>query len=182
MLESSRTSEILESCTAQWIEEELADIPKVDDLSIEKLIQGLHGCNFFSWKADDRSRGDLPPQIIVQYKRNLDASNLMRNNFMEAIDALSVEKLSLSHVEDHSNLILNSETLGQMIDRMSVLTLKKAFSNTRLSKTASLEAEKRISEQLLYVQTCYDVFLERLKRKEAYMLAYKQYKMYQPDL
>lgn len=182
MLDSKKVIEILELHTSKWMLEELKDIPHVAEMSIEVLIQGLHSCNFYSWKADDRSRGNLDPKIIVQHKRNLDASNLMRNHFMEAIDSLTVDTLQLRYIGDYSSLILNSETIGQMLDRMSVLTLKKSFLDSRLSSIDASDAQKRVNQQLSYVQECYDLFLQKLQRKEAYMLAYKQYKMYKPDV
>ena len=182
MLQSDLVLDILKTCTRRWMDNELTEIPKVGSTTIEELIEGLHGCNFYSWKADDRSRGDLNPVIIVQYKRNLDASNLMRNHFMEAIDSLTVKSLRLEPKQEYSNLKLNSETVGQMLDRMSVLTLKGAFVSMRLDQSSTIEAHERIGKQLAYVTRCYDQFLQNLKDGKSYMLAYRQYKMYKPDV
>ncbi len=181
MLSSNHAIEILETNTKQWIDEGLAEIPQIGAYPIEQLIRGLHGCNFYSWKADDQSRADCDPAIIVKHKRNLDASNLMRNHFMEAIDHLTTSTLEMDHSHDYSGKMLNSETIGQMLDRISVLTLKRAFVASRLEETATRLAEQQIIRQLHYVTQCYDEFLLNLKKGRAYMLAYKQYKMYKPD-
>lgn len=172
----------MESATIKWMTDEPKVIPQVANLGIKELVRGLHGCNFYSWKADDRSRGDLDPQVIVRYKRDLDASNLMRNHFMEAIDTLCVSSLQLEIKCDLSGFILNSETLGQMLDRLSVLTLKQIFSQDRLESNDERKvAAGTLSLQRGYVAECYDQFLRLLSEKKAYMLAYKQFKMYRPD-
>ena len=181
MFLSSDALEILRERTGVWMVEEPAEIPQASPKPLRELLIGLHGCNFYSWKADDRSRGDLDPQVIVDFKRALDASNLMRNHFMEEIDKSTVAELNLSIDRDPTGLVLNSETVGQMLDRMSVWTLKRAFAASRLQSEQAAQAFDRIDRQLDYVTRCYDGFVKGLRSGQAHMLAYRQYKMYKPD-
>ncbi len=181
MIKSSEALQILQVHTHNWMSEEPSKIPKARRLPLRDLLTGLHGCNFYSWKADDRSRGDLAPEVIVQFKRELDASNLMRNRFMEEIDSIVVAELKLTIDCSDEGLALNSETVGQMLDRLSVLTLKKEFAVRRLNADQAANALDRINRQLSYVVRCYDEFVDGLRAGRAHMLAYKQYKMYEPD-
>ncbi len=181
MIKSVKALQILRAQTDEWMVDELVEMPQARPQPLQDLLVGLHGCNFYSWKLDDRSRGDLDPAVIVQYKRTLDASNLMRNHFMEEIDSAVVAELGLPVDQDYRSKIVNSETVGQMLDRMSVLTLKKGFAALRLEADQAAQAHDRIDRQLSYVAHCYDNFVENLRSGEAHMLAYKQYKMYKPD-
>lgn len=181
MIKSGEAVVILRNRTHEWMTEEPQSIPEARSMPLPDLLSGLHECNFYSWKADDRSRGDLLPAMIVQFKRELDASNLMRNHFMEEIDNSVVAQLNLPVDCGEEALALNSETIGQMLDRLSVLTLKKEFAALRMDADQSVPALERINRQLCYVGRCYDSFIGRLADGRAHMLAYKQYKMYQPD-
>lgn len=181
MIQSGDVFELLDMRTRNWMRREPPEIPQVRPMSMPDLLSGLHECNFYSWKADDRSRGDLAPEIIVRFKRDLDASNLMRNHFMEEIDRSVVEELRLPLENSDEGALVNSETVGQMLDRMSVLTLKKHFAAERLAGAESDSAAERINRQLSHVAQCYDRFVEGLRSGGAYMLAYRQYKMYRPD-
>lgn len=181
MIKSSEALKILQGNTRDWMSEEPSKIPQARRLPLRDLLTGLHECNFYSWKADDRSRGDLAPEVIVKFKRELDASNLMRNHFMEEIDSAVVAELKLSIDRSDEGLTLNSETVGQMLDRLSVLTLKREFAAHRLNADQTTSALDRINRQLSYVARCYDEFVDGLRAGRAHMLAYKQYKMYEPD-
>lgn len=181
MISSREALELYRALTRTWIASEPTDIPQARPQPVRDLLEGLHGCNFYSWKADDRSRGDLPPETIVGYKRALDASNLMRNHFMEEIDSAAVAAFDLGIDQDCAGRDLNSETLGQMLDRLSVLTLKSEFAALRMPSDSRSQSLARIGRQIRYVAQCHDVFLGKLESGTGYMLAYKQYKMYKPD-
>lgn len=179
-LKSDSVKNELLKLTHTWSVDGLSSYQEAASKPFPELIEGLHSCNFFSWHADDRSRANQSDSVLMNAKRELDASNLMRSNFMEAIDQQVVTTLELTPVDDFVGVQINSETVGQMIDRLSVQTLKRFFLEKRLSADAANQSLERVDRQLEYVSVCLDRFVDGLVNGHAHMLAYRQYKTYKP--
>ena len=179
-LTAASTRAQLAMLTDRWQTKGLDAPYQVGPGSLEWLIEGLHSCNLFSWHADDKSRAAQPDGVLMQHKRDLDASNLMRSRFMEAIDLTVADVLQLRPRQDLGSLYVNSETVGQIIDRLSVMTLKHHFLSRRLNGLEVSETLQRVDDQLFYVSYCMDKFLKALLQGKAQMLAYRQFKTYQP--
>lgn len=87
----------------------------------------LHTINQALWHAEDqvRDRG-LDPQSVAALKRRIDHLNLERHGAIAAIDR-AVDALFLpTCAPEAPGVVLNSESVGQMLDRLSILALKRA--------------------------------------------------------
>ncbi|MFK7958751.1 MAG: DUF4254 domain-containing protein [Lysobacterales bacterium] len=162
----------------QWSQSPLESYDPDANGPLDVLLAGLHSCNAYSWAVDDLSRSNQPDTILMDHKRNLDASNFMRSRFMEAIDAEVVTLFALQPNAQLEKVAVNSETIGQIVDRLSVLSLKQHNVIDQLTPGKAEEAKARLADQLHYVSHCLDRFLQSLASGTAHMLAYKQFKTY----
>ncbi|WP_371225803.1 DUF4254 domain-containing protein [Roseovarius sp. 2305UL8-3] len=178
LLNSDAVTKRFQILNLQWAESPLDSYYRDANGPLDFLLNGLHSCNSFSWKADDLSRANQPDTVLMEHKRSLDASNLMRSSFMEEIDATVVGLFTLRPQAELDGFDVNSETVGQIIDRLSVLSLKRHNVLEQLTASNAEEAEARIEAQRHYVSHCLDQFLQSLASGTAHMLAYKQFKTY----
>lgn len=145
--------------------------------TIERCAEGVHVCNLYQWEAESRIRNpSQSDSAVAALKRQIDESNLARHGHVERFDALCVDALPLtSRPAPWHGVRLNSETLGQIADRMSVLTAKLAFYR---QITSGPDLADLVELQRSYLTICYDQFLSALQADEAYMLASRQLKAY----
>lgn len=160
---------------------------RCDDVRSDNLIGktiDLHHCNYYQWIREDEVHSKkCRDSKIARLKREIDASNLKRSYLVGQIDTCFVSKLKITQKDDWSNLYINSQTLGEIIDKLSVLCLKRFFTISKL-KDAPLEFKNtdprsvdRIEELIEYVKTCYDRFISHLKQGKGHM-PLGQFKIY----
>jgi hypothetical protein len=90
-----------------------------------KAIEANHYYNFSLWHEEDIARrDDIPPQRVREAKRNIDRYNQARNDAMEKIDDWVLGSLP-KDMPDRECGPLHSETIGMMIDRLSIMALKE---------------------------------------------------------
>jgi len=90
--------------------------------SIFKFIEANHFFNTKLWNEEDLARRKkVSDTIIAQNKRAIDSFNQKRNDYIEKIDNFIFESIPYL-IEARGKQ--NSETLGAMIDRLSILSLK----------------------------------------------------------
>jgi len=181
--------ELLEARTGQWHDCSLDEATTGDTGNrFYDLAVSIHRRNFFQWDREEKvRRRDISSDTVAELKREIDDSNMQRARLVEGLDELCVSQLNLVERDDWSNLFLNSETLGQLVDKISILILKIFFTEKQ-SKRSDLDSKLReicsqrvdkLKIQLKYVAACYDRFLSHLSDGSGYMLAYKQFKMYE---
>lgn len=99
-----------------------------------KYIENNHFFNFSLWHEEDVARiKDIDDARIVLAKRNIDGFNQKRNNAMEHIDEWVLNYLKKNRgaaagaktVEERGQPTMHSETPGMMIDRLSIMALKR---------------------------------------------------------
>lgn len=106
--------------TALWHEDHSAVLPAE---ALMALIGQQHRQNFDLWHEEDKAREpNANDGDIAQVKRNIDALNQRRNDLITEIDIHLMEH-ELSGYHDDS-LPWNSETLGSIVDRLSISSLK----------------------------------------------------------
>lgn len=105
------------------------------DGGLASLILAEHYCNWRLWSLENKARRpDRDDTAVAAAKREIDRWNQLRNDLIERIDEKVLAELPPS---DPAEAEQHSETAGQMIDRLSILSLK--IRNMRL--WAALEAE-----------------------------------------
>jgi hypothetical protein len=91
---------------------------------IEAAIEQQHFANFELWHEEDKARRPgAQDQDVAAVKRTIDRVNQRRNDLMERCDVLALAELAKQDLP-RPNAPLHSESVGLMIDRLSILSLK----------------------------------------------------------
>jgi len=147
-------------------------------------IEKNHFYNCSLWDQEDQARrNDVDPSQIVTNKRNIDRFNQLRNDSIEKINDLVLE--FFSSVDYSNSKFTNSETIGSVIDRMSITSLKihhmKKFLD-RSDSTSNVSPNSfkliQLSQQRDDLISCYNQILSGLKSGEIIFKIYRQHKMY----
>jgi hypothetical protein len=155
-----------------------------------RCIAANHRCNGLLWAEEDLARRMMVPAAeIVANKRAIDRLNQQRNDAIETLDAALLARIA--NVAPLSDAWHNSETAGAIIDRLSILALKRlhmARAAQRDDATPALRAEcakklARLELQAADLGRCLDTLLARAAQGTAFWRVYRQIKMYNdPEL
>ncbi|GAA4316671.1 DUF4254 domain-containing protein [Mucilaginibacter gynuensis] len=150
-----------------------------------KFIEENHMWNFSLWHEEDIARiKDIDPLRIVEAKRNIDKYNQARNNAIEKIDEWILSYLEVAGTVPGEKM--HSETPGMIIDRLSIMSLKRYHMNEEtLREDASAEHKllcgnkvKVLDEQISDLSNCLRLLLISLQAGELKFKVYRQFKMY----
>jgi hypothetical protein len=155
------------------------------DSPLWRAVQDNHRMNEQIWKEEDLARRrQVPDSEIAANKRAIDRCNQQRNDAIERIDE---ELLSVfSSVKARPDAKLNSETPGNMVDRLSILSLKIRHMRLQTERKDVDQAHvdgcrarlNRLREQREDLAACLDRLLAEAARGEARFKVYRQFKMY----
>jgi hypothetical protein len=157
---------------------------KYPELSIEHWVTLNHFFNSSLWDEEDLARRrNAPDSEIATNKRNIDQFNQKRNDAIERIDEIILTSLSDTINESSRQ---NSETLGSMIDRLSIINLKI---RAMVAQTIRTDVDgdhitqctiklKILNEQKSDLLDCYADLLDAIKKQKAHYKIYHQFKMY----
>ncbi|GGH73867.1 hypothetical protein HNQ91_003745 [Filimonas zeae] len=141
--------------------------------------------NFQLWHEEDIARiKDIEANRIVLAKRNIDQYNQARNNAMEKIDEWILSWLHAQQITPGA--ALHSETPGMMIDRLSIMTLKRYHMAEETERTDAAEEHKDkcrqkvavLNEQIADLSNCLAEVLGKLEKGQLRFKVYRQLKMY----
>ncbi|MSP72395.1 MAG: DUF4254 domain-containing protein [Myxococcales bacterium] len=122
---------------------------------------GLHQANARLWILEEHVRDRaLPDAEVVALKREIDLRNLERHQAVKVLDEFMDATCGPGLSDDDSRVVLNSESFGQLADRLSILTLKLAAH--RLASSPALLVQLEVRRRRL--ETC-------LRREWAAMLS-----------
>ena len=111
-----------DECTRRWHVEPPRLATNAADL--RSAIEQQHLANFELWHEEDKARTPgAQDHEIANVKRNIDRFNQRRNDLMELCDSLALEELKKTNLPN-AEATLHSESIGLMIDRLSILALK----------------------------------------------------------
>jgi hypothetical protein len=155
-----------------------------------KFIEENNHWNYQLWHEEDIARiKDIEPSRIMEAKRNIDNYNQHRNNAMEKIDEWILNYLIANKTPTTEKL--HSETPGMMIDRLSIMALKKYHMlEEAVRESATEEHRLRCSEKVMILEeqindlsNCLTGVIDKLLNGELKFKVYRQLKMYNnPDL
>ncbi|WP_052452458.1 DUF4254 domain-containing protein [Noviherbaspirillum autotrophicum] len=163
----------------------LADGRMECDSSVWHWIEENHRYNNLLWNEEDKARRtDVDAAEIAQSKRLIDRYNQKRNDAVEVIDEAVLAQLD-AHAR-RADARLNSETVGAMIDRLSILSLKVYHMRQQTLRrdvqrehVQACEAKlRRLMEQRQDLGACLDRLLAEAGEGRAYFKVYRQFKMY----
>lgn len=154
---------------------------------INKLICEQHGCNYRLWHKEDVARSPrATAEEIADVKRKIDKLNQARNDMIEKIDDEISAILAESGVRQIEDAKINTETVGSVIDRLSIMSLRiyhyheqrqrsDADSKHHEQVTQRLElCEQQHSDLSLALQQLIDDLFSGVKQHKTY----RQLKMY----
>lgn len=150
-----------------------------------KFIEENNQWNFKLWHEEDIARiKDIDPSRIVEAKRNIDKYNQARNNAMEKIDEWILNYLVINNIKPTNRM--HSETPGMMIDRLSIMALKKYhMQEETLRKDATeehiLKCKERVlilEEQIADLSRCLSELFKFIEDGKLKFKVYRQLKMY----
>lgn len=143
------------------------------DGPLTAAVAGLHGINGRVWALEeavrDRALGDAE---VVRLKRAIDAENLARHAAVHAIDRAVDACFGPQRAPDDEAAVVDSQSVGQMVDRLSVLALKVAAWAGAPARQAALEAQRQ------RVGRCLDRVGWALARGEGTAQAFDEAKTY----
>ncbi|MGA8724631.1 MAG: DUF4254 domain-containing protein [Acidimicrobiales bacterium] len=154
--------------------------PSVDGISVVMdPVLALHRNNIIQWECEDDARRDSADDTVVaSAKRDIDRLNGVRHRLIEAIDHRIASSIDL---RDGAPLV--TESPGMAIDRLSVLIIRLASTETRASSgcaDATLFAERlpRLRRQLGALEEGIGLLLDDLARGNRSFVVYESLKLY----
>lgn len=106
---------------AAWHREEVSN----PYLGFPQIVCEQLKFNFLLWHEEDKVRCPTAPALVVaDAKRAIDRLNQQRNDWMERIDDWIGDRLATDDIHPQRDAMQNSETIGSIIDRLSILALR----------------------------------------------------------
>ena len=176
-----RTADHLNALTAAWHADREEKLIGEDD-----LLAKLHQANFDLWHLEDRARDSgSSDAVIVDVKHGIDRVNQIRNDMSERIDEVLLAYLAKQELPA-GDTPLHSETPGQMMDRLSILSLKRFHTGQEVFRSdASKEHHDRnqmrlalIEEQQNDLAGCLTQLWSQVLGGKRRFKQYRQMKMY----
>ncbi len=159
--------------------------------TLSQAIEHLHRANFELWHEEDEARdlraGD---SAIAAAKRAIDRINQRRNDQIEQCDRLLLQYLATKNLPN-PQAELHSETPGLMLDRLSILSLKRYHTQEEIARASAPEGHRERNRQRLAILEkqrddlagCLDRLWHYVLLGERSFQIYRQMKMYNdPDL
>ncbi len=181
-----------DACLADWygdptrrgvqLPAALPELQPEDIAAAEQVVVEQHFCNFSLWNYEDEARRtDVGDAYIAAVKRAIDAWNQRRNNLIERLDELLLAEFDppRSGAEQHS------ETVGMIVDRLSILSLKiwhmAIHASRRETPAVAAECAAKLEvlrEQRSDLVSCLERLLREVRAGRRYFKVYRQFKAY----
>jgi hypothetical protein len=162
------------------------DWPVFDDAQsgVWTWVAANHRYNGLLWREEERARRvDVPPTEIAASKRLIDRYKQKRKDAVEALD----ERLlgELERISRQPGARLSSETVGAMIDRLSIIGLKIHHMRTQAQRheagadhmhACTCEVERLVAQRQ-DLMSCLDSLLLDARAGRAFFKLYRQFRM-----
>ena len=165
--------------------------PDNDEVSdFPSLVSRQHYVNFELWHQEDMARDpDASDSKIAAVKRTIDVLNQLRNDMIEQMDQCLLDKLQNKKINYTSEIEMNSETPGSIIDRLSINALKIYHMDEEIQRMdVTDEHRKKCSGKLSVLQDqrkdlkkSLEKLLADLRNGKKRLKVYKQMKMYNDE-
>jgi len=148
------------------------------------LVEKNHAFNYQLWHAEDKARReDKGYEFVYHAKRAIDGFNQQRNDCMEAMDDWLTRTLTPAPPE---HCPVHSETPGMMIDRLSILALKRYHMEAQVKREGVDAAHREACADKLHIlnmqqkqlSACLQSLLYETQQNLRTFRTYRQCKMY----
>jgi hypothetical protein len=184
MIDVNAITELHRETVERWHQMNAADNRYNDFLA---LVCEQHKRNYLLWHEEDIARSpDVSDSEIAAVKRRIDKLNQERNDHIEKLDDMLIEKLAEWGATPRPRAKLNTETPGSSIDRLSIIALRLYHMTEQASRPDATEEHHARAETRLAIlreqrddlakslgQLLADIFAGRKQLK-----VYRQFKMY----
>lgn len=151
------------------------------------LISQIIKINKKLWELEDIARmKELGVENISSTKSEIDKNNQLRNDVIQKID-MFIETL-LNNTDLHNMDKYFSETPGMIIDRLSIMFIRKSEINKivdliidRGLKSEYFVKESIVDDQIKQLGSFLDIYFKKVKNKNAYFEIQKAVKIYNDD-
>lgn len=175
---------VFDRCITYWHAN--PDCFTVPGVSCNPIALDLAYRNYLLWHEEDKARRtDVDDSVIAAVKRAIDGFNQQRNDLIEKLDeSILAEVMASVPVPDTE--VINTETPGSVIDRISILSLKVYHMNED-SLRCDIDSEHRTRSlhrlAVLKLQrhdlcTALEQLMADYRNGLKLMKLYKQFKMY----
>jgi hypothetical protein len=114
------------------------------------LVGEQHRFNFLLWHEEDIARSpDVSETQIANVKRAIDRYNQQRNDAIERIDEWLVRRLAAEGLLPRKSAVLNSETPGSAIDRLSIMSLRVYHFEEQIERTDTEAGHRAMVDERL---------------------------------
>jgi hypothetical protein len=158
----------------------------------EVLVVLQNRFNHELWHQEDEARRrDVTNTVIASVKRTIDKLNQGRNDFLERLDVYIADDIKRRNITVGRGAVLNSETPGSIIDRLSILNLRIHHMRAETRRRRAARAHRaacRAKLKVLQAQkkdltACLGRLLRDIYAGRKRIRVYRQFKMYNdPDL
>jgi hypothetical protein len=155
-------------------------------ISVNPIALELAWRNYLLWHEEDKARRtDVDDSAIAAVKRAIDKLNQQRNDLIEKLDEAILAEVSRA-VPQPLTEVINSETPGSIVDRISIMSLK-VYHMDEDSRRDDIDAEHRerslhrlavLKLQRFDLYTALGELLADYLAGRKRMKLYKQFKMY----
>tara|TARA_B100001250_G_C19584990_1_gene693802 strand:+ start:53 stop:661 length:609 start_codon:yes stop_codon:yes gene_type:complete len=155
-----------------------------------KLVSLQHQVNFELWHKEDIARDpDASDAKIASVKRAIDKLNQRRNDLIEQMDHFLVDRIYSENLAYNSKAEMNSETPGNLIDRLSINALKIYHMDEESRREEAEENHRKKSKEKLLILReqrndlgkCLLKLFDDLYKGEKVLKVYRQMKMYNDE-
>ena len=186
MLQATHIVQLQSDATARWhtpATPEPAPASAWDD-----LILAQHRANFDLWHHEDAARDpQATGDTIAQHKHAIDTLNQCRNDLAEKMDVTLLAQAPPAA----DTVPLHSETPGMMIDRLSILALKRFHTAEEFHRADATDAHRQrnrdrlsiLDQQIADLAQCLNDLWTGVLAGRRRIKLYRQMKMYNdPEL
>ncbi len=183
-LQLNNLPQLFDRCIAYWHGDPAEWRPAGE--TVHPLALELARENYLLWHEEDKARRtDVDDSAIAAVKRAIDRLNQRRNDLIEQLDEAILAELAKTVPEPATDLI-NSETPGSIVDRISIMSLKvyhmdedsrrDDIGGEHRQRSLQRLAMLRLQRDDLY--TALEQLLSDYTAGRKRMKLYKQFKMY----
>ena len=146
-----------------------------------------HAFNFRLWHEEDQARDPAADAAaIARVKRAIDTLNQQRNDAMERMDEWVLASLRAAGVAPDERQPLHSETVGSIVDRLSILALRIYHMHEQTQRADADEAHRTacrarlavLREQRADLAEALRLLEADLRKGRKRFKVYRQMKMY----
>jgi hypothetical protein len=183
MIEIRLITELHATCVQHWHQQQ---IDNQYDGFLE-IVCRQHQQNFKLWHQEDIARSpDVSDSDLARVKHAIDKLNQQRNDLIEQIDQAIIQQLNDLRIHARPDAMLNTETPGSAIDRLSILSLRIYHMEEQAFRTDATDehiAKAKSRLEILYEQhrdLCRSTqdLLDDVFAGRKYTKIYRQLKMY----